>query len=163
MKKILAVLLSFILVISLCACGNSTQTNNPQSSNKTNTNIAKDVKATVVNKNGTTESLTAKELCDIQDENPIKFDNNYWSAKVTVTGTITKIGGLSSINGTDYKWYLKIEGGDCDWFIGDQTYNTSTVTEDFIANLSIGDTVEISGEIVGHSFVRSTSQTVQFL
>ena len=72
--------------------------------------------------------------------------------KVTVTGTVNDIGGLSSINGTRYNWTLKVEGGECDWFIGDEKYNTSSVSEALIASLNKGDTVEISGEIVGASF-----------
>ena len=91
-------------------------------------------------------------MLDLSESNPVNFDNNYWSAKVTVTGTVNEIGGLSSINGTHYNWTLKVEGGECDWFIGDDKYNTSTVPEDLIASLSKGDTVEISGEIVGASF-----------
>ena len=139
MKRILAILLSAMFIFSLCACSNSTNTNS-------------NVKATVVNKQGVTEQLTAKEILDISEANPLNFDNNYWSAKVTVTGKITKIGGTEIINGSHYNWTLTIEGGDGDWFIGDDKYNTSTVSEDFIATLNIGDTVEISGEIVSAYF-----------
>ena len=147
MKKIFAFILSLVLITSLCACGNTASSGSSGSSNKNS-----DVKATVVNRQGQTEYLTAKELSAIEESNPLNFDNNYWSAKVTVTGTVKQIGGLSSINGTDYSWYLKVEGGEWDWFIGDQKYNTSNVSKDLIASLQTGDTVEISGEIVGASF-----------
>ena len=152
MKKITAIILSLVLILSLCACGNNSNNNSSNNSSNNSNNTQKNVKATVVNKQGTTEYLTAKELNDISDSNPVKFDKNYWSAKVTVTGKVTEIGGLSSVNGSNYKWTLKVEGGECDWFIGDDNYNTSTVTEDLIASLSKGDTVEISGEIVGAYF-----------
>ena len=148
MKKLIALLLATILIFSLWACSNNSSTN----SNGTSNNIPKDVKAIVINKKGTTESLTAKELIDIATSNPVNFDNNYWTAKVTVTGTVNEIGGLSTVNGTRYNWTIKVEGGECDWFIGDDSYNTSTVSEDLIASLSKGDTVEISGEIVGAYF-----------
>lgn len=148
MKKLIALLLSTLLIFSLWACSNNSSTN----SNGTSNNTPKNVKATVINKQGVTESLTAKELIDIAASNPVNFDNNYWTAKVTVTGTVTEIGGLSTVNGTRYNWTLKVEGGECDWFIGDDSYNTSTVSEDLIASLSKGDTVEISGEIVGAYF-----------
>ena len=147
MKKLIALLLFTILIFSLGACSNNSSTNSNGTSN-----TQKNVKATVINKKGATEQLTAKELLDLSESNPVNFDNNYWSAKVTVTGTVNEIGGLSSINGTHYNWTLKVEGGECDWFIGDDKYNTSTVPEDLIASLSKGDTVEISGEIVGASF-----------
>ena len=157
MKKLIALLLSAILIFSLYACSNSSTNSNDTPNNaeeniKATVNAEENIKATVINKQGVTEQLTAKELSDIDEVNPIKFENNYWCAKVTVTGEIKEIGGLSSINGSNYNWTLVIEGGECDWFIGDNTYNTSTVTKDYIANLSIGDTVEISGEIVGVSF-----------
>lgn len=147
MKKLIALLLATILIFSLWACSNNSSTNSNSTSN-----TQKNVKATVINKKGATEQLTAKELLDLSESNPVNFDNNYWSAKVTVTGTVNEIGGLSSINGTHYNWTLKVEGGECDWFIGDDKYNTSTISEDLIASLSKGDTVEISGEIVGASF-----------
>ena len=89
---------------------------------------------------------------DIQNGNPLKFENDYWAAEVIVTGKITKIGGEEIINGSHYNWTLKIEGGEGDWFIGDGKYNTSSVSKDFIASLNTSDTVEISGEIVGAFF-----------
>jgi len=146
MKKVITLLLATILIFSLWACSNNSSTNSNGTSD-----TQKNVKATVINKKGATEQLTAKELCDLSKSNPVNFDNNYWCAKVTVTGTVNEIGGLSSINGTHYNWTLKVEGGECDWFIGDNKYNTS-VSKDLIASLSKGDTVEISGEIVGASF-----------
>ncbi len=144
MKKIFAFILSLVLITSLCACGTNTQTN---SGSTTKTGI----KATVVNNDGNTEQLTAKQLCDFSDANKISFEKKYWCARVTVTGKIKKIESSTTINGTHYNWTLLIDGGDGNWFIGDQRFNTSTVTEDFLASLNIGDTVEISGEIVGVS------------
>lgn len=156
MKKILATLLSAILIFSLCACSKVTRTETGNSANtnvnNTSNNTQENIKATVVNKQGVTEQLTAKELLDIQSGNALKFDNDYWTAKVTVTGKISKIGGEEIINGSHYNWTLKIEGGEGDWFIGEGKYNTSTVSKDYIASLNVGDTVEISGEIVGAFF-----------
>lgn len=146
MKKAIAFLLSAILTFSLCACSNASMPTTDAPAGET------DVKAKVINNNGVTENLTAKELCDLSDANPVSFKNTYWCAKVTVTGKVKEIGGLRSINGTYYNWTLEVEGGECDWFIGDKKYNTSTISEDLIASLSKGDTVEISGEIVGASF-----------
>ena len=97
MKKILATLLSAILIFSLCACSKVTRTETGNSANtnvnNTSNNTQENIKATVVNKQGVTEQLTAKELLDIQSGNALKFDNDYWTAKVTVTGKISKIGG----------------------------------------------------------------------
>lgn len=156
MKKVLAILLSATLILSLCACkkvtnmepGNSANAN----VNSTSDNTQKNIKATVHNNQGVTEQLSAKELLDIQNGNPLKFENDYWAAEVIVTGKITKIGGEEIINGSHYNWTLKIEGGEGDWFIGDGKYNTSSVSKDFIASLNTSDTVEISGEIVGAFF-----------
>lgn len=147
MKKFLAFIMSVVLIFSLCACGSSSQAN----SNNT-TNTASEVKATVRTNEGATEHLTSKELCDLSAANNISFEKKYWCAKVTVTGTLKKIDGAITINGTSYDWALYVEGGSCDWFIGKTRYNESNITEDFIATLSIGDTIEISGEIVGASF-----------
>ena len=140
MKRLFAILLSIVLVLSLCACNSTTES-------KTET----DVKATVKNNDNKTEYLTAKELCDFSSNNNISFENKYWCAHATVTGKIKEIGGSCIINGHSYNWTLVIEGGACDWFIGSDKYNKTTVTKDFIANLNPGDTVEISGEIVGAS------------
>ena len=142
MKKLFALLLSLSLMVCLCACGGG---GNPSDQDLT----PKNVRATVHNNQGKTEYLTAKQLHDLSNSNNIAFMQKYQAAKVTVTGTVTEIGGLSNINGTDYRWTLTIEGGEYDWFIGKTNYNKSSVTTDFLASLNIGDTVTISGEIVG--------------
>lgn len=146
MKKLLALVLSLFLAASLCAC--SAAINEQQT--PATTEPIQDVKAKVTTAEGV-EYLTAKELCDIDSSNAIKFDNVYWCASVTVTGTVKKIEGPITINGTRYNWALYVEGGQADWFIGDTQYNTSMVSDDVLARLNVGDTVEITGEIVGTS------------
>ena len=154
MKRAFSLTMALLLCLALCACGTQTTTTpaNQQvnKSEVTTTKPAEDVKAKVTTANGT-EYLTAKELCDINSSNAIRFDNTYWSASVTVTGTVNRIEGPISINGTYYNWALYVEGGQADWFIGDDQYNTSMVSKDVLAELNIGDSVEITGEIVGAS------------
>lgn len=131
MKKVLVALLVLAMVFSLFGCG------------------ASEIKATVINNNGETEYLSAKELAEIKDENSIAFEKNYWSCKVIVEGKIKEVTAAKFINGTYYSWTIKVEGGSADWFIGKGKYNESNVDEDFLATLSVGDTVKISGDIVG--------------
>lgn len=147
MKKILVFSLSLVLIVFLFACSTTIQAETPAKPNYTN-----DVKGTLINNQGDPEFLTAKELCDLSDGNNISFEKKYWCAYTTVIGKINEIEGACSINGTHYDWTVTIDGGACDWFIGKTKYNTSTVTENFLADLNVGDTVEISGEIVGASF-----------
>ena len=137
MKKIITSLSLFLLIISLTACATIATEN--------------DVYATVVNNQGVTEQLTAKQLENIKSENAIAFEKNYWSATVTVTGAVKEITGKYILNGTYYDWTVTIEGGECDWFIGKAQYTETTITEDFLATLKIGDTIEITGDIVGAS------------
>ncbi len=135
MKKTIVSALILLLVFSLSAC----------SAKKA------DVYATVVNNQGVTEQLTAKQLEDLKSNNAISFEKNYWSATVTVVGTVTEIKGKNILNGTYYDWSVTVEGGECDWFIGKAQYTETTITEDFLATLQVGDTVEITGDIVGAS------------
>lgn len=147
MKRILAFSIFLVLIVILCACSTTTQTGTSANPNYTN-----DVKGTLINNQGDPEFLTAKELCDLSNGNNISFEKKYWCAYTTVTGKITEIEGACIINGTHYAWTVTIDGGTCDWFIGKTKYNASSVTENFLADLNVGDIVEISGEIVGASF-----------
>lgn len=131
MKKVFITLLIVTMLISLIGCN------------------ASEIKATVINNNGETEYLSAKELAEIKDENSIAFEKNYWSCKVVVEGEVKEVTSSKIINGTYYSWTIKVEGGSADWFIGKGKYNESNVDEDFLATLSVGDTVKISGDIVG--------------
>ena len=131
MKKIFAVILTLAMLLCFVGC------------------VGSDVKATVVNNDGATEYLTAKELAKISDENAIAFKNKYWCASVTVEGTIKEIKSLCTINGTTYQWAVYVEGGSSDWFIGKTSISKTTVTESLLGSLNVGDKVKISGEIVG--------------
>ena len=131
MKKIFAVILTLAMLLCFVGC------------------VGSDVKATVVNNDGATEYLTAKELAKISDENDIAFKNKYWCASVTVEGTIKEIKSLCKINGTTYQWAVYVEGGSSDWFIGKTSISKTTVTESLLGSLNVGDKVKISGEIVG--------------
>lgn len=131
MKKVLITLLVMVMLFSFAGCGSS------------------DVKATVINNNGETEYLSAKELAEIKSDNSIAFEKNYWSCKVVVEGEIKEITSSKIINGTYYSWTITVEGGNADWFIGKGQYSESDVDEDFLATLNVGDTVKISGDIVG--------------
>ena len=135
MKKTIVTALILSLVFSLSACSAKEA----------------DVYATVVNNQGVTEQLTAKQLEDLKSSNAISFEKNYWSATVTVVGTVSEIKGKNILNGTYYDWSVTVEGGECDWFIGKAQYTETTITEDFLATLQVGDTVEITGDIVSAS------------
>ena len=137
MKKLFAFIVLLLLIFSLTACA----TIAPED----------DVYATVINNQGVTERLTAKQLENAKSENAIAFEKNYWSATVTVVGTVSEIKGKNILNGTYYDWSVTIEGGECDWFIGKAQYTETTITEDFLATLQVGDTVEITGDIVSAS------------
>lgn len=125
-------------VLSFCSCGIIKSSKN-------------DVKATVTTNQGTVEVLSAKELYNISEENGVRFNDVYWDAQVVVSGKINEIKGSHYLNGTYYKWAVVVEGGESDWFIGVNNYTETTITEDYLATLNVGDMVEASGAIVGAS------------
>ena len=143
MKKTVAFLLVITLLVCLAGCGNSSGGGNGGSA------VDGEVKAKVINNNGETEYLTAKELSDIYNGNSVAFKNKYWEANVTVEGKVKEVNGNIIVDGTFYNWTVIIEGGEKDWFIGKLKYSETTVTEDFLATLNVGDTVIASGDIVG--------------
>lgn len=139
-KKVISAVLALLIVVSLSACGKV------QGNGQETTKGEQRVTAKVINNKGVTEYLTAKDLMSLYSENDLAFKQDYWCAKVTVTGKITEVSGAKIINGSHYDWTIEIDGN---WFVGKTKNNESNVTEDFIAKLRNGDVVTISGEIVG--------------
>lgn len=109
------------------------------------------VKATIETNSGKTVSVSAEELEKLEEENEISFKDEYWCAPVTVEGKVKEITSSCSINGTYYSWTVVIEGGELDWFVGKtmDRFSKTTVTEEFLASISVGDVVRIKGDMVG--------------
>lgn len=62
-----------------------------------------DTKATIIDNQGNTVELTAKELIDIYDENEATFDTLYHNAEVSLVGTVDKIEyDISTAGGQDF-------------------------------------------------------------
>ena len=74
MKRIFAFILALLMVLSLCACGGGGGT-----------------KATIVDNNGNTVQMSAKELAAVYEENEAKYKNTYQKAKCTVDGTVDSV------------------------------------------------------------------------
>lgn len=75
MKKVIAILMVLGVLLSLCACG------------------SKAPKATVVTNSGETKQMTLEEIKEIEESNEVLFEEEYVGADITVTSTVTKIGG----------------------------------------------------------------------
>lgn len=126
MKKVLAFLLMMAIAVNLCACSGS----------------SKAIKATVVTNSGETKQMTLEEIKDIAESNSILFEKEYVGADITVTSTITKIGGAFLLQSWfDCEAYVELDAGDtisC-WF--------HPVREEYAATLNVGDTITVSGKI----------------
>lgn len=123
-KKFLAITMVLALCLSLCACGGSS-----------------DTKATIIDNEGNTVQMTAKELIALDDENSAKFDNLYQNAEITLVGTVESVDSGFRENGVSFLWdRITLEGG---WQI--QMYHGSH--DEVLLELSAGDTVEITSKI----------------
>ena len=103
-----------------------------------------DAKATIIDNQGNTVELTAKELMDIHNENEATFDTLYSNAEISLVGTVEKIeynistsGGSGLFIKRDYitlkeGWELAVIHGSHD---------------DVLLNLKNGDKLEIQTEI----------------
>ena len=103
-----------------------------------------DTKATIIDNQGNTVELTAKDLIDIYDENEATFDTLYHNAEVSLVGTVDKIEyDISTAGGAGLfitEDYITLKGG----------WKFSVVHgshDDILLNLKKGDKIEIKTEI----------------
>ena len=127
MRKALSILLVLALCLGLCACV-------AQKSQEDNL-------FTITCKDGSTETMTREQLEDIYS-NEIKYKQKYEGAHVYGEGKI------HSIEKSIWTSSGKIEAVD----IGIDGFTTTLadVPADYAANLSIGDTIVVSGHIECH-------------
>ena len=71
-------------------------------------------------------------------DNPLRFENTYQNAEVTVVSRIGEINGSTVYNGHEMKGYVKLEGG---WVV-DVSNSINTVMD-----MSKGDLVKVTGRI----------------
>ena len=78
MKRLIALLLAAVLVLSLAACGGEESEQ-------------RDAILTITKSDGTEETITSEELMDIHDENEINYNNNYMGCEAIVEGYVTEV------------------------------------------------------------------------
>lgn len=124
MKKFLCLFLVLVMCLSLCAC--STASNSP---------------ATIVDNDGNTVSMTAKELRDIYSENKAKFDKYYYGATINFTGTVESVRTDFLENGSHIRFdSITFKEG---W----EVHLLHAWNDDILVELSEGTVVEVSSKI----------------
>ncbi len=99
------------------------------------------VKATVTTNSGEVKELTLDEIKDIEESNTVLFEEEYVGADITVTSTITKVGGAYMLRSWfDCDAYLELESGSTGCFF-------KPITEEEASTYNVGDTVTVSGKI----------------
>lgn len=124
MKKALSLLLALVLCLGLCAC--ATQNSSP---------------AAIIDNDGNSVSMTAKELCDIYSENKAKFDKYYYGATINFTGTVESVRTDFLMNGSD------IRVDRITFKEGWEVYLLHAWNDDILVELSEGTVVEVSSKI----------------
>lgn len=81
MKKLLALILAAALALSLVACGGGGSSQEEESV----------VTLTITKSDGTTETLTPKEIEEIFDSNEVNYNNNYKGCEVVVEGVVESV------------------------------------------------------------------------
>jgi hypothetical protein len=109
---------------------------------------------TVIKADGEVETLTGEEMVQLYADNKVKFQNQYVDAQVILTSTLTSIEMNETVTlmkvdesfNSEAASYtppivLHLEGG---WLV-------SVSSADAAENLSVGDTVQVLGTIMGYS------------
>ena len=140
MKKIFiisgVVLLIVLLLIVLLLNGKNSMNsdNSKNTSKKINTS-----KATIVNKQGEIEELSAKELKKIYDENQANFKKNYAGAYIVFIGTVERVRNGFIENGSTITL-------DCIEFKEGFNFNLNSNEYD-LSNISSGDKIIVLANI----------------
>lgn len=132
MKKILSIILLLAITMTLFACA----------ADNNNGSDEKIIQARVVTNSGQTKQMTLQEILDIADTNSLLFEKEYVGAKISVTSTITRIGGSFELT----SWFqceafveLKSSDGMGCWF--------HPVREAYALTLNVGDKITVNGRI----------------
>ena len=91
MKKTIALLMTFVMLLSLCACGSGSDAEEESTVPK----------ATITKSDGTTEVLTQEDLREIFKSNEINYNQNYRGCEVVVDGIINEIEQQKTTTGID--------------------------------------------------------------
>ena len=140
MKKSVLLVLVLAITLSLCACGMKNADTDTAGSVTPESSVApekSETTATVINNDGITETLTARELIKIHDGNSVAFNKKYFEAEVTVIGTVESVHGTTVLNGHTMSAYIELEGG----------WRVEASSEDVVIDLLPGDTVKVTGHI----------------
>lgn len=166
MKKILFLVLTATLMLSLVACSGDTGTINSgnetasqeaaHTENNTKDNDAPG--ATIITNEGETVTMTAEELIDAYDSNEVSFNKLYQYAEIQFTGTISNIKVDTSVivDGSGVKGgqqKIVFEEGWC-LVLGKDNQNYD------LADFNSGDLVTVTSSIVGAPFDTDFLKTV---
>ena len=158
MKKIITLLAVVLMIISLCACGNDFDTHDSSVSDIATEDENTMKKSTVLTNENETVELTIDDLISSYDENEAKFNKLYLGAKINFEGTIKSIKtetGVIVEEGGVVSGQNKIvfEEGWC-LVVG------ANNTEIDLANLDIGEVVNVTTSIVGAPYDTDFLKTV---
>ena len=84
MRRILSLILVFVLCMSLCACGGSNKS------------------ITVIKASGGSENMTVSDFTDLYENNQVKFNKNYSGCSISGSGKITQVEYGLPIGFTNY-------------------------------------------------------------
>ena len=150
MKKVITLLLTLIICISLCACNTNTSST---ASTAPTASTASTAAAKIVDNEGNVVEKTSKQLRQVYKDNNAQFDKYYKNANISFTGTISKIDSNFKENGSPAYDAITFEEG---WRVYikheiNQVYALAGVNDgvyDF-AELKIGDKLNVDATIIG--------------
>ena len=119
MKKVLSLILTLVICLSLCACDNSNSA------------------ATITDLSGNTVQLTAKELGNLYEENAVKYNQLYNGASITAIGTVKEID--CELVDSDYMAHIVMKEG-WELIVCEKDHNE-------VANLRKGDKIQFTSKI----------------
>ena len=137
MKKIISLALALFMVLIIGGCTAVAPNEKTPATEKDSNKIM----ATIKTNSGAIKQMTLQEIKEIAETNSILFESEYVGADISVTSTITKIGGAFRLTSWfDCDAYIELEANSIGCFF-------KPITEAYAKTLNVGDTVTVSGKI----------------
>lgn len=152
MKKIITLLMSTVMCLSVVGCSGNDNSKNDTKKQEANIEIKLD--------DGTTEKLTSKEFFDKAESNTISFEKKYIGSEITVIGEVEKVGANMTFTNFNHTCLAYVEvstSGSHSWTV------EVSPTNPIIETLEAGDAVKVTGKLTGvlyHSGYMFMSNTV---
>lgn len=138
MKRVLIVIMSIAVIVSLCACGATNSGIDNNSASDQANNITRS--AIIIDNEGNRVQKSATELVEIYNGNQAKFNKLYRGASITFTGTVKEVKTSIAYNSNAFYDMIFFEEG---WVVRLPENKYTNI----LANIDVGGKVYVDSDI----------------